>query len=141
MKPQFTVAICPLSLACCFVTSQVQAQHMNAPDAPCRGPNSNAELTACFISASRLADDRLNKTYVRILEVLSGDEIRDLRVAQRLWVKSRDANCSAEQNLYRGGSAAPTVHAACVEANTRYRTNDLKTVYGWRLEKLGKSID
>jgi uncharacterized protein YecT (DUF1311 family) len=114
---------------------------MNAPDAPCQGPASNGETTACFISASKAADEQLNKIYVRIGEVLSADEQKDLQAAERLWLKFRDANCSAERNLYAGGSAAPMVHAACIEANTRHRTIDLKAMYGWRLKKFGKAVE
>jgi hypothetical protein len=33
------------------------------------------------------------------------------------------------------------VYAACVEADTRQRTSDLKAMYGWRLEKFGKTIE
>ena len=126
---------------CFFLTDHASAQHMNAPDAPCRGPASNAETTACFISASKTADEQLNKIYVRIGEVLSADEQKDLQAAQRLRLRFRDANCSAERNLYAGGSAAPMVYAACIEANTRQRTTDLKAMYGWRLQKFGKVIE
>jgi uncharacterized protein YecT (DUF1311 family) len=118
-----------------------QAQHMNATDAPCHGPASNAEMTACFVSASKVAAEHLNKIYDRIREVLSANEQKDLLGTQRLWLKFRDANCSAERNLYAGGSAAPMVYVACVEAVTRQRTSDLKAMYGWRLEKFGKAID
>jgi uncharacterized protein YecT (DUF1311 family) len=123
---------------CLFVSNCAHTQHMNAPDSPCQGSASNAEITSCFISASKTADERLNKVYCRIREVLSADEQRDLRSAQRLWLRFRDANCQAERNLYAGGSAAPMVYAACVEADTRQRTSDLKAMYGWRLEKIGK---
>jgi uncharacterized protein YecT (DUF1311 family) len=71
---------------------------------PCKARASNAEMTACFISASKTADERLNKTYNHIRVVLFADEQRDLQAAQRLWLKFRDANCSAERNLY-GGAA------------------------------------
>jgi uncharacterized protein YecT (DUF1311 family) len=98
-------------------------------------------MTGCFISASKTADERLNRIYSRIREVLSADEQRDLQSAQRVWLKFRDANCSAERNLYEGGSAGPTVYAACIEADTRQRTSDLKVMYGWRLEKFGKPIE
>jgi uncharacterized protein YecT (DUF1311 family) len=108
---------------------------MNAPNAPCGGPKSNAEMAACFVSASKLADKHLNEIYGRVLKVLPENEQEDLRAAQRLWLKFRDANCSAERKLYAGGSAAPTVYAACLEADTRQRTADLKTMYGWRLDK------
>lgn len=111
---------------------------MNAPDAPCREPASNSETTVCFISASKAADEKLNKTYQLIRAVLSSDEQKDLREAQHVWLKFRDATCSAERNLYAGGSAAPGVYAACMEAETRHRTDDLNTTYGWRVTKFGK---
>jgi uncharacterized protein YecT (DUF1311 family) len=130
-----------LLATCFFLTDYASAQHMNAPDAPCQGPASNAETTACFISASKSADEHLNEIYVRIREVLSADEQKDLQAAQRLWLKFRDANCSAERNLYTGGSAAPMVYAACIEADTRQRTIGLKVMYGWRLQKFGKAIE
>ncbi|MGA8622092.1 MAG: lysozyme inhibitor LprI family protein [Candidatus Sulfotelmatobacter sp.] len=130
-----------LCLILLFLGEALYAQHMNAPDAPCQAPASNAEKTACFIQESKTADGRLNKIYARIREVLSPDEQNDLQAAQRLWLRFRDANCSAERNLYSSGSATPTVYAACIEAETRKRTNDLKEMYGWRLEKLGKPIE
>jgi uncharacterized protein YecT (DUF1311 family) len=116
-----------------------QAQHMNAPDAPCQKPASNAEMTACFVSASKTADEKLSKMYARIHEVLSADEQKELKEAQRVWLTFRDSTCSAERNLYAGGSAAPGVYAACMEAETRHRTDDLDTTYGWRVEKFGKA--
>jgi uncharacterized protein YecT (DUF1311 family) len=114
---------------------------MNTPDSSCQAPASKAEITSCFISASKKADEKLNEIYGRIREALSIDEQRDLQSAQRLWLKFRDANCQAERNLYAGGSAAPMVYAAFMEADTRQRTSDLKAMYGWRLEKFGKAID
>ncbi len=141
MKSQLKANLRFLSLACCLLASIAHAQHMNSPDAPCHGPRSGAEMTTCFTSASKLADERLNKIYARVLGILSGDEQKDLQVAQRLWLKFRDANCSAERNLYGSGSAAPTVYAACMKADARHRTTDLTTMYGWRFEKLGRTID
>ncbi len=142
MQSQPTPHFCFLFLSICLLVSfSAHAQHLNAADAPCHGPASNAEMTACFISASKTADEQLNNTYIRVREALSADEQKDLQAAQRLWLKFRDANCSAERNLYSGGSAAPMVHAACMEADTRQRMTDLKTMYGWRSQKSGKPID
>lgn len=136
-----TAYFCSLFLVTSLFLGRANTQHMNAPNSPCNTPASNADVTVCFISASKTADERLNKIYSRIREVLSADEQRDLQAAQRLWLKFRDANCSAERNLYAGGSAAPTVYAACIEADTRQRTGDLKAMYGWRWKKFGKPIE
>jgi uncharacterized protein YecT (DUF1311 family) len=108
---------------------------MNAKDGPCQKSASGAEDTACFFDASKKSDTELNQLYLRVLTVVNGDELVKLRAAQRLWIQFRDANCSAEEELYSGGSAASMVKLACLEAATRHRTEELKVMYGWRLEK------
>ena len=114
------------------------AQHMNDKDAPCREAVATMEMATCFDSALKESDARLNQLYRRVQTVVGGDKLAKLKDAQRIWTKFRDANCDAEYELYRGGSAAPTVKLACLEAMTRHRTEELKVMYGWRLEKWGK---
>ena len=111
---------------------------MNAKDGPCQEPSSGYEETKCFADAAKKSDSELNQMYRRVLSVVDGDERVKLQTAQRLWIQFRDANCEAEHVLYSGGSAAPMVKFACVEAVTRHRTEELKEMYGWRLEKWEK---
>lgn len=121
-----------------FVGGSCLAQHMNAKVGPCQSPSSGAEETDCFASALKKSDSQLNQTYLRVQSAVDGDELAKLKMAQRLWVRFRDANCEAEHELYAGGSAAPMVKLACLEAVTRHRTEELKVMYGWRLEKREK---
>jgi uncharacterized protein YecT (DUF1311 family) len=118
--------------ACCL------AQHMNAKDGPCQGPSGTADEAACFDNAYQRADAEMNRYYRRIETLETGSDLTNLKNAQRLWIQFRDANCKAEYELYEGGTAGPTVKLACLEAMTRHRTEELKTMYGWRLEKFGK---
>jgi uncharacterized protein YecT (DUF1311 family) len=115
-----------------------RAQHMNAKDAPCQGPSTTADESLCFDMALKKADIELNKYYQRVEALETGRDLVNLRDAQRHWIQFRDSNCKAEYDLYEGGSAGPTVKSACLEAMTRRRTEELKTMYGWRLEKFGK---
>jgi len=111
-----------------------EAQHVNAKDAPCKtGPNS--EQTQCFVAEAQVADRDLNLAYDKIRKILSPMDQNKLQIAQRLWVRFRDANCAAERELYDGGSAAPMVYAACLAADTRQRARELNVIYGWRLRK------
>jgi uncharacterized protein YecT (DUF1311 family) len=87
---------------------------------------------------SRSQTPNFNQMYKRVQTVVEGDELVKLRTAQRFWIQFRDANCEAEHELYTGGSAASMVKLACLEAMTRYRTQELEVMYGWRLEKWGK---
>ncbi len=111
---------------------------MNAKDGPCQKPSTGAEETACFSDALKKSDAELNRMYKRVKTVVDGSVLMKLRTAQHLWLQFRDANCEAERELYSGGSAAPMVKLACLEAMTRHRTEQLHVMYGWRLEKWGK---
>ena len=121
-----------------FLCSSCFAQHMNATDGPCQTPSSGATETYCFASALKKSDSDLNQLYRRVQSVVNGDELVKLKTAQRLWIQFRDANCEAEQELYSGGSAASMVKLACLESVTRHRTDELKVMYGWTLEKWDK---
>jgi uncharacterized protein YecT (DUF1311 family) len=121
-----------------FAQVPCYAQHMNAAGAPCQQPASNAETTQCFLSAAKHADEELNRTYVQIRKILGSDDLRKLEDAERLWIQYRDATCIAERDLYGNGTGAYPAYAACLEAETRFRVNDLNATYGWRVEKFSK---
>jgi uncharacterized protein YecT (DUF1311 family) len=53
---------------------------------------------------------------------------------QRLWIQYRDANCTAERDLYDGGTAASPAYLACLEAMTRARTRELAVTYAVKLK-------
>jgi uncharacterized protein YecT (DUF1311 family) len=111
--------------------SIARAQHMNSAGAPCRNVAVTLAMENCFDKAYKAADRGLNQTYSQISKVLQPDELEQLKVAQRLWIQFRDATCTAESNLYKGGTASAPAYSACLEELTRQRTADLKTIYGW----------
>ncbi len=108
---------------------------MNAKDAPCQSAGSGRVTSVCFDLAAKKADHELNAYYQRVQSVLEGSDKTRLKAAQRIWLQYRDASCDAEHALYEGGSAAPMVMSACMEALTRHRTEELSVTYGWILEK------
>jgi uncharacterized protein YecT (DUF1311 family) len=122
-----------LLLATCICSCSIaEAQHMNAEGAPCQKTSGvTIALDNCFARAHRASDDQLNQVYKQIRQVLTPDQQQQLVEAQRLWVQLRDATCRAESDLYKGGDAASPAYSACLEEETRQRTADLKTTYGW----------
>ena len=78
---------------------------------------------------------RLNDIYEKVLKTLPPDAQNDLQEAELLWLRFRDANCAVEHGLYKGGSAAPMVLSACLQAVTRQRADDLMAMLGYRLQK------
>jgi len=115
------------------------AQHMNATMAPCQHPAANAETAQCFAEAAKAADEKLNQTYGSVSKYLSSasrpEDKEALQKAQRLWIAFRDANCAAVRGLYGNGTGGAVDYLACMEAQTRQRTADLMTGYGWLLLK------
>jgi uncharacterized protein YecT (DUF1311 family) len=111
--------------------SIARAQHMNSAGAPCRNVAVTLAMENCFDRAYKAADSGLNLRYSQISKVLQPDELEQLKAAQRLWVQFRDATCTAESDLYKGGTASAPAYSACLEELTRQRTADLKTIYGW----------
>lgn len=119
-----------LAVFICY-DSVAGAQHMNSVAAPCRNVAVTLAMENCFDKAYKAADGGLNQTYSQISKVLQPDDQQRLKVAQRLWIQFRDATCTAESNLYNGGTASAPAYSACLEELTRQRTADLKTIYGW----------
>jgi uncharacterized protein YecT (DUF1311 family) len=76
----------------------------------------------------------LNALYKQVRGKLDGEDEKRLVTAQRLWIQFRDANCTAERELYAGGTAAGPVYLACLEAMTRGRTRELRVTYAARLK-------
>jgi uncharacterized protein YecT (DUF1311 family) len=121
-----------LMAACICSCSIAEAQHMNAAGAPCQKTGGViVALDNCFARTYRAADGQLNQLYKQIRQVLTPDQQQQLVTAQRLWLQLRDATCKAESDLYKGGDAESPAYSACLEEETRQRTADLKTTYGW----------
>lgn len=130
------------NLAACFVAaaplfggSTAVAQHMNAKDAPCRKAVITAEAAACFSRAVREQDQALTAVLDRVRPATGGDELKLLNRAQAAWLQYRQLTCEGEYAMYKGGTAAPVVRLACLEALTRDRIQQLHTAYDWRVEK------
>src|SRR5690349_12108812 len=106
-----------------------RAQHMNQKDSPCADVVITVELANCLSEARDRADARLSAVYKSVRARLSADDTQRLITTQRLWIRYRDANCSAERNLYQGGTASHPAYLACLEAMTRARTKELAVSY------------
>jgi len=107
---------------------------MNEKDSPCAAVTVTVDLAECLAKARDAADAQLNSIYKQIREKLDAADGRRLVAAQRLWIQYRDANCTAERDLYDGGTAARPAYLACLEAMTRARTKELRIAYAVRLK-------
>jgi uncharacterized protein YecT (DUF1311 family) len=88
-----------------------------------------AELTKCLSDARDRADTKRNSVYREIRGRLEGAHAESLTKTQRLWIQYRDANCSAERDLYEGGTAKYAVYFAYLESLSRGRIRELQVAY------------
>lgn len=117
-----------------FMIFSARAQHMNEKDSPCVNAVQTAELGRGLALARDKADATLDSVYRDLRNRLEGPDAQALIKAQSLWIQYRDANCSAERDLYQGGTASSAVYYACLESMTRARTQELQTTYAVRLK-------
>lgn len=125
--------VAPLAIIL-FAVSHLPAQQMNEPDSPCAGIVGTSDLASCLWKAKASSEAVMKTQYDAIIKLLEETEVKQLVKSQELWLKYREANCSAERSLYGAGTAAPPAYLACVEAMTRQRTKELKVTYAVRLK-------
>jgi uncharacterized protein YecT (DUF1311 family) len=78
----------------------IRAQHMNEKDSPCANVVMTVDLANCLANARDAADAKLNAVYKQLRGKLDAADGQRLVAAQRLWIQYRDANRSAERDLY-----------------------------------------
>jgi uncharacterized protein YecT (DUF1311 family) len=107
---------------------------MNEPDSPCAHAVVTSEMVACLSKAKDDSEAKLNAVFQNLQRRLEGEDANNLLETQKIWLKYRDANCSAERALYEGGTAKYPAFIACIEAMTRARTKELQVTYAVRLK-------
>jgi uncharacterized protein YecT (DUF1311 family) len=92
------------------------------PDQPCDG--STYEMVECLKAKTAQWDRRMTIAYQRMLNAGEAKQREQLRVAQRLWIRYRDANC-----LYYGlgeGTIARIDAGDCMLRMTQSRALELE---------------
>jgi uncharacterized protein YecT (DUF1311 family) len=123
-----------LTLAVLAANIPAHAQHMNEKDSPCANVVVTVELANCIANARDAADAQLNAAYKNLRGKLDAADGQRLVTTQRLWIQYRDANCTAECDLYAGGTVSSPAYLACSEAMTRARTKELAVTYAIKLK-------
>jgi uncharacterized protein YecT (DUF1311 family) len=124
-----------VGLAGVAIGKAAPAQEAGVPGDLCRNAGGTSDAVACYNKAYEAADRELNTLYSRLRKVLGREETDDLVKAQRLWVQTRDATCTANYHLYGGGTGGPVARLECLWAETLARTASLNRTYLWVLIK------
>jgi len=79
----------------------------------------------CITTETEHQDSRLNRAYKDVMDQLSTERKQQLRQAQRLWIKYRDANCGFYADP-DGGTLASVSASDCIRSETTARANELE---------------
>jgi uncharacterized protein YecT (DUF1311 family) len=104
------------------LVSVVHAGDQGEPEQSCDG--STYQMVECLKAKTAAWDERLNIAYQKAVQDVAPAQRDQLRVAQRLWVQYRDANC-----LYYGmgeGTIARLDAGECMRSMTEARAKELE---------------
>ncbi|MFC3616192.1 lysozyme inhibitor LprI family protein [Lutimaribacter marinistellae] len=118
------------TLAAIFATA------LPAEQLDCNNPKTQLEMTGCASQAYEAADRDLNASWPGAMDMArrldqslqpgQTPAAEILRDAQRKWIAFRDAACTAESLVARGGSMQNQLFFICMERLTRQRTRELR---------------
>lgn len=84
-------------------------------------PDTTYVMSMCLMSVNSAWDQRLNQLYRTTLAAQAPTARVSLRAAQRIWITSRDADCSAVYEANISGSIRSVAAASCRVNATRHR--------------------
>jgi|SRR5215469_16431728 len=119
----------PLKWVALLCLSGGLAQNSTPPAQPvgdCDNAVTTAAMHACEGKRYEAAQRELNSAYQALMGHLDAARKEKLRVAQRAWLRYRDANADFQASLTEGGTLAPLLKIGSLTEMTKARTAELK---------------
>ncbi|MEP1932875.1 MAG: lysozyme inhibitor LprI family protein [Roseibium sp.] len=113
------------SVRTCCLASLIATSASPAAAQSCEAPANTRDMITCAQMDLNLSDGDLNRTYKELKASLDKKGSNTLRKAQRAWIAFRDAECTRQADVARGGTMAPVVELECLHSLTVRRINDL----------------
>ncbi|WP_287815523.1 lysozyme inhibitor LprI family protein [Pseudomonas sp.] len=106
-----------------------------APKPDCANASTTPEMTQCAALDADAAEAKLNATYKQLIQNLSQPDTESeqysetrqkLQIAQRAWIKFRDADCEAVYQANSGGTLRGLAALGCKRNRAEQRTRELQ---------------
>jgi uncharacterized protein YecT (DUF1311 family) len=117
-----------------FIFTIILSQQVFALD--CKNAITTIQINQCASIEQKKVEKELNKVYARVMKQLKSeakdplgdnkDVAKQLRTAQRLWVKFRKADCGAIYSYYSGGTIRTAMYIGCMRSRAEQRIKELK---------------
>jgi uncharacterized protein YecT (DUF1311 family) len=92
----------------------------------CQAAQTTADMRACENARYEKAERELSAAYERLMSRLDPVARDKLRLAQRAWLKFREAQADFRADAARGGTLAPLIRITVWADMTEARTADLR---------------
>jgi uncharacterized protein YecT (DUF1311 family) len=126
---EYSVHTVRLYIFAAIVLASFTASAQSKSAGTCTDKATTAESNDCLEGVWKVSDTELNRTYAAITQKISGTRLQDLRIAQRLWIQFRDANCKNASEIDTGISGGGAVLYTCLDSTTRQRIAELRNIY------------
>jgi len=114
-------------LICVTVGLSAQAPKQSGQVAGgCENAVTTATMRTCEGLRYTTANRELDEAYQALMDRLDAGQKQKLRIAQRAWLRFRDANADFESSQAQGGTLAPLLRLGTLTEMTIARTNELK---------------
>lgn len=103
-----------------------------AAEPDCKDAITTPAMNACAWAGQQQVEARLNAVYRKTLQQLEDEgppraaARKKLIVAQRAWIKFRDADCDAVDAKWAGGTIHTLMHIGCLRRHAERRIEDLE---------------
>jgi len=95
----------------------------------CANAVTTPDMNECAAREQKVVEANLNRTYQQLLKDLNDPDSaatkKKLVVAQRAWVKFREADCAAVYEHYAGGTIRNLMHSGCMRGRAEQRIKEL----------------
>jgi uncharacterized protein YecT (DUF1311 family) len=127
--PEYPVRTVRIYIFVAIALTSLTASAQSKTAGPCADKMTTVESNDCLQDVWKVSDAELNRTYAAITRKIGGTRLQDLRIAQRLWIQFRDANCKNASEIDTGASGGGAVLYTCLDSATRQRIVELRNIY------------
>ncbi|WP_167358715.1 lysozyme inhibitor LprI family protein [Ectopseudomonas guguanensis] len=111
--------------------SFADSQDLRSEEKECGERMSYKEISSCFSTLYKKADQELNDQYSNLSNSLDLENRKNLVAAQRLWVKFRDADCAFYEPRKESDNLVSSGRSICLTRRTLDRLEQLES-YNFR---------
>ncbi|WP_313526339.1 lysozyme inhibitor LprI family protein [Stutzerimonas kunmingensis] len=118
------------------VFCSVSANAGEAAEIDCAKVISTPDVEQCIAFELDKVEAGLNEAYQRLLKQLTQVDTpqdnyteyrKKLLIAQRAWIKFREADCDAQYEMHRSGTIRNSIYLSCKKQRAEQRINELNS--------------